>query len=149
MFLPTCLLQIRLWQHRKENVQSFQVILGSDIVPICEFSEKCSYTVSLVLLRQIDKWIVCRVRVPSVLQAKCNKMGMSQCLFFVKARDSRCVSLGTCLLWSGVGFTILGRYIGVGEESKTSIDTGRDPRRGQKFAILHPASTLLPLDARV
>lgn len=76
---------------------------------------------------------------------------MSQCLFFVKARDRRCVSLGACLLllWSGLGFTILGSNIGVGEESKTRIDTGRDPRRGQEFAILHPAGTLLPLDARV
>ena len=100
-------------------------------------------------LRQIDKWIVGRIRVPSVFQAVCNRMGMSQCLFFVEAWDSRCISVGTCLLWSGVGFTILGRNVGVGEESKTSIETCRDPRRGQEFAILNPASTLLPLDARV
>jgi len=88
--------------------------------------------------------------VPSVLQAKCNESGVSQRLFFVEARDRRCVALGACLLqWSGSGFTILGSNIGVGEERKTRIDTGRDARRGQEFAILHPAGTLLPLDARV
>ena len=75
---------------------------------------------------------------------------MSQCLFFVEARDRRCVSLGArLLLWSGSGFTILGSNIGVGEERKTRVDTGRDPRRGQELAVLHPAGTLLPLDARV
>ena len=43
---------------------------------------------------------------------------------------------------------MLGRDIGVGEESEAGIDTGRDAGRGQEFAIFDPARTFLPPDVR-
>ena len=63
-------------------------------------------------------------------------MGMLQCLFLVEARRR-------------IALTILRSNIRISQEREPSIQTSRDPRRGQKLAVFHPPGPLLPPDGRV
>lgn len=102
-----------------------------------------------VCSRQISKRIISRIRVPSVLQTKRNEIRMTQSFLLAEARNGSLLTLRRSPLSLGISLAVLWCNIRASHERKTRVDPRRDTRGSQEFPVLHPASTLLPLDTGV